>query len=94
MSATLLVVGVVGSKLKSIDMTDKQMTEYEYCKAYLFELKSWTEQLPFTIQNFGCGSRQPPIEHDLERIHRTMFEDVRASINKVIKEVEEKITKI
>ena len=75
-------------------MTDKQITRYEYCKKYLSYLNKWKNELPFKIQQFGCGSGQPSIEYELEEIHNTMYNDIIDIIKEVIVEVEVKIEEI
>ena len=71
-------------------MTKEQITKYEYCNKHLQGIKNHLENLPFKIQQYGCGQSQPNIEHTLERIHREMYEKVVS----VIKEAETKVQKI
>jgi hypothetical protein len=69
-------------------MTEEQITNYEYCKKHLVWIKGWKETLPFGIQKYGCGSSVPRIEHSLERIHKDMFEKVRAAMNEANEKVQ------
>jgi hypothetical protein len=75
-------------------MTEEQIITYEYCKKDIAQLKGWKEKLPFGHQNHGCGSQVPNIEHELEQIHRTMYEVVRSAMNAAIEEIEKKINSI
>lgn len=62
-------------------MTSEQITNYEYCKDYLECIKEIKEKLPFKIQQFGCASQSPRIEHTLEAIHKHTFVEVIDAIN-------------
>ena len=69
-------------------MTEEQIIKFEYCKKHLELLKNWKEKLPFGIQQYGCGSTVPNIEHSLEKIHVKMFESVRAAMNEANKDIQ------
>ena len=71
-------------------MTEDQIQTYEYCTKYLKFIKDSKEQLPFKYQHHGCGSRQPSIEYELERVHVEMYKGIIAEIN----EAEYKVKKI
>lgn len=75
-------------------MTDEQITRYKYCESYLNDLNIWKNKLPFKIQQFGCGSSQPAIEFELEKLHRSMFEKIRTVMNNTIHDVKKKIDEI
>lgn len=62
-------------------MTKEQIVKFEYCKNHLKCISGWTEKLPFKIQQYGCRSSAPDIEHTLERIHGEMFEKIRVAMN-------------
>lgn len=57
-------------------MTKEQIEIFEYCKKDIEQLKAWKGKLPFGIQNHGCGSQSPNIEHQLEAVHRAMYKSV------------------
>ncbi len=71
-------------------MTPEQIETYEYCKKYLGKLKEYREKLPFGSQEFGCSSKSPKIEHNLERIHKDMWEKIFTIMN----ETQIKVNKI
>jgi hypothetical protein len=71
-------------------MTKEQITKYEYCKKHLQGIKNHLENLPFKIQQYGCGQSQPNIEYTLEKIHIEMYTNVVSAI----KEAESKVQKI
>ncbi len=75
-------------------MTEFQIQKYEYCKKHLAELNGYIENLPFKIQKYGCGQSMPNIEHDLETVHRIMYNEVIAAIEKARAEVQKKIDDI
>ena len=75
-------------------MTQEQIKKYEYCKEYLEKLKGFKEKLPFTRQQYGCGSGRPNIEYQLERLHQEMHEELVASINNTINKVQEIVKEI
>lgn len=57
-------------------MTKEQIETYEYCKKYLAKLEEYSKKLPFSSQEFGCGSGRPSIEYNLEKVHQTMHTEV------------------
>ena len=75
-------------------MTKEQIENYEYCKRYRTKLNEWTEKLPFTFQHHGCSSQSPRIEHELERIHREMYEAVTIAMKTAMEQVELKVKSI
>jgi len=75
-------------------MTDVQIKDYEYCKDYKADLDGFTDKLPFGIQRYGCGSRDPKITFTLEQIHRDMYETCRKAIFDAHKKVQEMIDSI
>lgn len=75
-------------------MTKEQIEIYEYCKKDIEQLKLWKDKLPFKNQNHGCGSQVPKIEHELEGVHREMFDSVSKAIDHAIDKIEEKIKNI
>lgn len=75
-------------------MTKEQIQKHAYCNKYLSDLKLLKERSPFKIQHFGCGSKSPRIEHDLESIHRTMYQNIESAINETEAKILEIIKKI
>lgn len=75
-------------------MTQEQIEEYKYCEEYLQFIKVIKEKIPFNIQKYGCGSKAPVMEHVLEKIHRTMWEDTFKAIRSAETKVNELIRKI
>lgn len=57
-------------------MTGAQIQTYEYCKKYLADIDSYIEKLPIPIQKYGCSSGSPQIEHQLEKLHRKMRDEI------------------
>ena len=68
-------------------MTKEQIQKYEYCNNYIKYIDSEKPNVPFSNQHFGCGSRSPNIERDLQVIHQTMYSDIIKIINKAIEDV-------
>ncbi len=75
-------------------MTQDQITKYEYCDNHLKFIKQIQKELPFKVQRYGCGSQVPNIEHELESIHRKMYQEVTAAINRAKENVEHIIEEI
>jgi len=75
-------------------MEIEQIEIYEYCKKYLKKLDTYTETLPFKSQEFGCGSKQPNIEYELENIHKKMYSEVFNAMHNANKKVNEIIKNI
>jgi len=75
-------------------MTKEQIEIYEYCKSDIIQIKNWLEKMPFKIQNHGCGSGVPKIEHTLEDIHTTMYGECYSAMHGAIEKIEEIIKKI
>jgi len=75
-------------------MTEFQITKYEYCKEHLNLLEKWKKNLPFSIQQYGCGSGQPSVEFALEEIHRDMFTNIRDLMDGATVKIQEMIDQI
>lgn len=75
-------------------MTEQQIEIYEYCKNHIQKIENWKEKLPFQIQQYGCGSQTPNIEHDLEKMHQEMVRNIQKELNKVKKACEDLIKEI
>jgi hypothetical protein len=69
-------------------MTKEQIEQYEYCKKYLALIKEWKGKLPFGIQQYGCGSNAPKLEHTLESIHKGMHTKVMEAIEEAASKVQ------
>lgn len=75
-------------------MTEQDIKKFNYCDSYLNKIKVWKDELPFGWQVYGCGSRAPAIEHELESIHREMNKSVNDAINLAQSKVEKIIEEI
>lgn len=75
-------------------MTPKQIQTYEYCKKHLKFLSDIRSKLPFKAQKYGCGSRNPSIEHQLQRIHSEMTTSIYNALNESQRRVQEIIDEL
>lgn len=75
-------------------MTEEQIMIYECCKKDLGKISLYKKELPFGIQNHGCGSQDHPITFKLEEIHREMYADVIEAINTAEKKIKGIIEKL
>lgn len=71
-------------------MTKQEIEKYEYCKKHIQKIEGWQKELKFKVQEYGCGSSRPNIEHTLEKIHRDMHKKVISAMTEA-KEAAQKI---
>ena len=76
------------------DMTQEQITTYEYCKGYIEFLDSYIKNPIINRQKYGCGSGQPSIEYRLEAIHDELYKEItrlftnaKINVQKIVQEL-------
>lgn len=72
-------------------MTDEQIKNYEYCKAYLEAISQMIAKIPFKSQLFGCGSQSDRITFELEEIHLDMYNGISNAISTAKEKINKKI---
>ena len=75
-------------------MTKDQIEKWEYCNEYMQTLETYKKNLPFGIQNYGCGTGRPSIEFTLEKIHKEMYNKIQQAMKEATNEVQKIIEEI
>ena len=75
-------------------MTEQQIEKYKYCSEYKNVLIGYKNLKFIPAQRFGCDSRAPKIERELQNIHTEMYRIINGAIDSAIAKVDSIITSI